>query len=210
MLRPWLLLTHFSAIPTVSASLRCFPFAPAPPLADCRHVTISMLSLPAPLTDIVLDPQSLHSYDSPFFPHALFHHGDCIAKVSYFSESEPARHADWIDDPPSPRIPLSQPSIFKLWTAIKTAAEDLNDACIAQQRTGSVWNDVGVPEIKGAWILVEIFMGRRPWWQAGSWTEQARRARLDAIQALRDYSRGHWGQEIVMRNKYEVSVLYVP
>ena len=208
----WLLLTHIPTLPTTSADVLCIPeiVSLAPPTADCRRIIANMPSLSESLTSEIRERQDLHSYNSPFLPRALFGHGDCITQVFYFSGSEPARHADWIDDPPPPRIALSQTSIFKLWTVIRAAAEELVDVCIAQQRTGSIWNVARVSEIKGAWVLVEIFLAPRPWWRADSLTEQARLARLDTIYALTDSSRGAWGREPDVRTKYEVTLLGVP
>ena len=210
MFSSWLLLIHLPTILTVSANIRCYPFTSAPPLADCRHIVISMPSLSGDFFDEGFGLEALTPHASPFFPHALFYHGDCMIQVSYYSDSESARHPDWLDGPPSPHIALSQSSIFKLWTEIKSTAEDLNDKCISRYQAGSAWNAIGVPEIEGAWVLVEVFKGKRPWWLAGSWTEQARQARLDAINALRDASSGRQGQAHGMRNRYEVSVFDVP
>ena len=167
-----------------------FPGLHHPPLlANCLAISARMPSLPDPIDEL---PTALrfHSPSSPFFPQALMHHGNCLVQIAYHSGLHPPSNRgiaiDFIFTTKQTlvEVPLSQASILKIWTAVRSAVDSITDECVSNQEAGLHWDFLDVPEIPRTWYSVSILgFGTQ------SWSERVRRGGSTALE-------GHLPDEI--------------
>ena len=120
--------------------------------ADCLAISTHIPSFPEPI-DEESNLLRFNSWNAPFSPQAVLHHGSCYVRISYI-QGYPLRtiddgmlfveYAHWIIWH-TPMVPLSEMSLSKIWRAVKSGLQDIADQCLAVNRIGTAWGAVEIP-----------------------------------------------------------------
>ena len=189
-----------------------------PPLMDCFAISSHLPTLPYRITDY-RNPSRDRSPDSPFFPQAMLHHGECLARVTYHSglhppgDQNPALSYLRQERDSTPEVALSEQSVFGMWATVREGMDSIRDECLVNDRTGVAWDYLDVPEISGAWLAVEILgtgssgHWSNPAWIARDWNDQTRKQQMAALRTQEVHEETSSSS---VPNKFKLSFLDVP